>query len=150
MRGGTLELVTICPGAVLGLVLGDEYSASIDIMKRLFEGSLPGLPRFGWPVIDVRDIADLHVRALHALNAAGQRYIGAGPFYWMKDVAQALREQVPDLAAKVPKRELPNWLVRLSSLFDPVARERLYELDKERPVACRKGETRTRLLTAER
>ena len=138
-EGGALELVTVCPGAVLGPVLGNEHSASIDIVKRLIEGTLPGLPRFGWPLVDVRDIADLHLRALHRPNAAGQRYIGAGLFYWMKDVARVLRERVPELAAKVPKRDLPNWLVRLSSLFDPVVRERLYELDKERPVSAEKA-----------
>ena len=138
-EGGALELVTVCPGAVLGPVLGRKHSASIDIVKRLIDGSLPGLPRFGWPLADVRDIADLHVRALHAPNAAGQRYIGAGPFYWMKDIARVLRECVPAVTAKVPKRELPNWLVRLSSLVDPVLRDRLYELDKQRPVSADKA-----------
>ncbi len=138
-EGGALELVTVCPGAVLGPVLGQEHSASIDIVKRLMDGSLPGLPRFGWPLADVRDIADLHVRALHAPHAAGQRYIGAGPFYWMKDVARVLREHIPTMAAKIPKRELPNWLVRLSSLADPALRERLYELDKQRPVSAEKA-----------
>ena len=138
-EGGALELVTICPGAVLGPVLGAKYSASIDIVKRLIDGSLPGLPRFGWPLVDVRDIADLHVRALQSPNAAGQRYIGAGAFYWMKDIARVLRERVPAISAKVPKKELPNWLVRLSSLADPVLRERLYELDKHRPVSADKA-----------
>lgn len=138
-EGGALELVTVCPGAVLGPVLGDTHSASINIVKRLINGSLPGLPRFGWPLADVRDVADLHVRALKTACAAGQRYIGAGPFYWMKDVAKVLLECLPELASKVPTRELPNWLVRLSSLVDPVLRERLYELDKQRPVSSEKA-----------
>lgn len=56
-----------------------------------------------------------------------------------KDVAKVLRERVPNLAANVPKRDLPNWLVRLFSRFDPVVRERLYELDQERPVSAEKG-----------
>ena len=138
-EGAELDLVTVCPGAVLGPVLGEEHSASIDIVKRLMDGSLPGLPRFGWPLADVRDIADLHLRALRAPAASGQRYLGAGPFYWMKDVARILREHVPQIAAKVPKRDLPNWLVRLSSVFDPVLRDRLYELGKERPVSAEKA-----------
>ncbi len=138
-EGGTLELVTICPGVVLGPVLGNKYSVSIDLVKKLMDGSLPGLPRFGWPLVDVRDIADLHVRALHTPRAAGQRYIGAGPFAWMKDVARVLREHVPEIATKVPRRELPNWLVRLSSLVDPVLRDRLYDLDKERPLSAERA-----------
>ncbi len=138
-EGGTMELVTLCPGAVIGPVLGDDFSASLDIVKRLIDGSLPGLPRFGWPLVDVRDVADLHVRALRAPNAAGQRYIGAGAFLWMEDVARVLRERVPEVSGRLPKRRLPSWLVRLSSTFDPILRERLFELDKERPVSADKA-----------
>ena len=138
-EGGALELVTICPGAVIGPVLGSDFSASIDIVKKLIDGSLPGLPRFGWPLVDVRDIADLHIRAMRTPAAAGQRFIGAGPFYWMADIAKVLRERLPEVARKVPKRQLPNWLVRLSSRFDPVIHDRLFELDKERPVSAEKA-----------
>ena len=138
-EGGALELVTICPGAVIGPVLGKDFSASLDIVKKLIDGSLPGLPRFGWPLVDVRDIADLHIRAMRASNAAGQRFIGAGPFYWMADIARVLKERVPAVARKVPTRQLPSWLVRLSSIFDPVVRSRLFELDKERAVDADKA-----------
>ena len=124
-EGGGLELVTICPGAVIGPVLGEDFSASLDIVRRLIDGSLPGLPHFGWPLADVRDIADLHIRALRAPNAVGQRFIGAGPFYWMEDIARVLREHMPELVGRVPKRRLPSWLVRLSSVVDPVLRGRL-------------------------
>ena len=138
-EGGALQLVTICPGAVLGPVLGRDFSASLDIVKKLIDGSLPGLPRFGFPLVDVRDIADLHIRAMRAPGAAGQRYIGAGQFTWMADVARVLRDRVPEVARKVPKLRLPSWLVRLSARFDPVVRGRLFELDKERPVSAEKA-----------
>ncbi len=138
-EGGALELVTINPGAVLGPVLGRDFSASIDIVKKLMDGSLPGLPRFGWPLVDVRDIADLHYRAMLGETANGQRYIGAGPFYWMSDVARILRERLPRMAKRVPRRSLPNWLVRLSAVFDPVVRDRLFELGKSRPVSSEKA-----------
>ncbi len=138
-EGGALELVTVCPGAVIGPVLGRDFSASIDIVKKLIDGSLPGLPAFGWPLVDVRDIADLHIRALREPAAAGQRFIGAGRFYWMREIADVLRERVPEVASAVPKRRLPSGLVRLSSLFDPVVRGRLYELDKQRPVSAEKA-----------
>ena len=140
-QGGGIELTTINPGAVLGPVLGRDYSASIDIVKKLIDGSLPGLPRFGWPLVDVRDIADLHVRAMTHPAAAGQRFIGAGPFYWMEDIARTLRTRLPALARKVPARRLPDWLIRLLALFDPVVRERLFELGKERPVSADKART---------
>ena len=140
-EGGALELVTICPGAVLGPVLGHDFSASIDIVKKLLDGSLPGLPRFGWPLVDVRDIADLHVRALTSPVAAGKRYIGAGPFFWMSDIAQVLRRDLPGAGARAPKLRLPSWLVRLSARFDPVVRDRLFELDKERPISAERART---------
>ncbi len=138
-RGGAPQLVTVCPGAVIGPVLGRDFSASLDIVRRLMDGSLPGLPAFGWPLADVRDIADLHLRALRAPHAAGQRFIGAGRFYWMQDIARVLREAVPEVAGRVPRRRLPSWLVRLSSVADPVVRGRLFELDKERPVCAEKA-----------
>jgi len=140
-EGGGLELATICPGAVLGPVLGRDFSASIDIVRKLLDGSLPGLPRFGWPLVDVRDIADLHVRALTSPVAAGKRYIGAGPFYWMSDIAEVLRRDLPGAGARAPKAKLANWMVRLSATFDPVIRERLFELDKERPVSAERART---------
>jgi dihydroflavonol-4-reductase len=138
-EGGALELVTICPGAVLGPVLGRDFSASIDIVKRLLDGSLPGLPKFGWPLVDVRDIADLHVRALQAPDAAGKRYIGAGPFFWMSDIAGVLRRDLPGAGRRAAKMTLPGWLVRLSAAFDPVVRERLFELGKYRPVSAERA-----------
>ncbi len=138
-EGGAVELVTVCPGAVIGPVLGRDFSASLDIVKKLIDGSLPGLPRFGWPLVDVRDIADLHIRAMRAPDVAGQRFIGAGPFYWMEDIAKVLRDRVPEVAGRVPRRRLPNWLVRISSIFDPVVRDRLFELGKERPVSADKA-----------
>ena len=138
-EGGALELVTVCPGAVIGPVLGRDFSPSLDIVRRLMDGSLPGLPPFGWPLADVRDVADLHVRALRTPDAAGQRFIGAGRFCWMEDVARVLRDHVPEVAGRVPGRRLPGWLVRLSSAFDPAVRGRLFELGKERPVSAEKA-----------
>ena len=138
-EGSALQLTTICPGAVLGPVLGNDYSASIDIVKKLIDGSLPGLPRFGWPLVDVRDIADLHIRAMTSPEASGQRYIGAGPFFWMPDIAGVLRKHLPKIAKRVPKRVLPSWLARLSAGFDPVIKGRSFELEKERPVSAEKA-----------
>ena len=139
-EGGRLELVAINPGAVLGPLLGRDHSASIEIVKKLLDGSLPGLPRFGWPLVDVRDVADLHVRAMARPEAAGERFIGAGPFAWMADVARVLKAGLPaKIARRVPSRALPDWLVRASAAFDPTVRGRLFELGKERPVSAAKA-----------
>lgn len=138
-EGSALELVTICPGAVIGPVLGSDFSASVEIVRSLLRSSMPGLPRFGWPLVDVRDIADLHIRALRAPDAAGQRFIGAGAFYWLQDIGSALRERTPEIAGRVPTRRLPSWLVRLSAMRNPAVRARMYELNKLRPVSAEKA-----------
>jgi dihydroflavonol-4-reductase len=140
-EGGALELATVNPGAVLGPVLGRDYSASVEIVKKLIDGSVPGIPRFGWPLVDVRDIADLHIRVLRSPVAAGQRYLGAGEFLWMSEVAEVLRKGVPEVAARVPSRVFPSWMVRLAAFLDPVIRGRLFELDKERRVDATKART---------
>jgi dihydroflavonol-4-reductase len=134
-EGGALELVTVHPGAVLGPVLGRDFSASIEIVKKLLDGSVPGIPRFGFPLVDVRDIADLHYRAMLAPGIAGERFIGANDFWWMNQIAALLKSRLGTSAKKVPSMVLPNFIVRLAAMFDPVIRDRLFELGKQRPVS---------------
>jgi len=134
---GGPEIVTICPAAVIGPVMGREIPSSVQIISKLIDGSLPGLPRIGFSLVDVRDLADLHVRALTAPNAANQRYIGSGPFLWMEDIAAIIRTESP--SEKPPKRKLPDWIVRLAALGDPVLRSRLFELGKSRPLSSEKA-----------
>ncbi len=138
-EGGVLELVTVHPAAVLGPVLGRDFSTSIEIVKKLLDGSVPGIPRMGWPLVDVRDIADLHVRAMEAEGIAGERFIGAGDFAWMEDVAATLKARLGSKARRVPTLRIPDFLVRLFALFDPLVRDRLFELGKYRPVSAAKA-----------
>jgi dihydroflavonol-4-reductase len=138
-EGGALELVTIHPGLVLGPVLGNDFSASIEAVKKLLDGSVPGLPRFGWALVDVRDIADLHYRAMLAEGIAGERFIGANDFWWMSQVADVLKRRLGAKARKVPTMKVPNFAVKLMANFDPVVRDRLFELDKQRPVSNAKA-----------
>jgi len=139
--GGALELVTVHPGLVLGPVLGSDFSASIEAIRKLLDGSVPGLPRFGFPLVDVRDIADLHFRAMLAPGIAGERFIGANGFFWMKDIAAVLKRRLGAKARKVPSIGLPSFVVRLAALMDPVIRDRLFELDKKRAVSNEKART---------
>lgn len=131
-EGGSLEIITILPGLVLGPVLGRDFSTSIEAVKKLLEGSVPGLPRFGWPLVDVRDVADMHILAMLAPGIAGERFIAAADFWWMKDMAAALKRRLGAKARKVPALQLPDFAVRLAAMFDPIVRGRLFELGKER------------------
>lgn len=135
-----LEWVAIQPGLVLGPVLDKDASASVQVVAVLLNGSLPGVPGFGYAVVDVRDLADLHVRAMTAPQAAGQRYIGSGPFISMAEIASVLRRRVGDGAYKIPTRRLPDALVRLTGVFDPAVRGQLFELGKVRRASSEKAE----------
>ena len=131
-QGGAMEFVSVNPAAVLGPVWSDDFSASIEVVRQLLGGLLPGCPDLGFGIVDVRDVADLHVRALTAPGIAGERFIAAGPFMKLIDVARVLKAQMPADARKVPTRTLPDWLVRVSALFNPMIRQITGELGNVR------------------
>ena len=133
-EGGGIEFATINPSAVLGPVWGSDYSTSIEAVKKPLEGALPGYPNLGFGIVDVRDVADIHVRALNAPGFVNERFIASGPFLMMRDIGMILREHLGREARKVPTRNLPDFLVRLSGLFDPVVRQVTSELGKVRDV----------------
>ena len=54
-----------------------------------------------------------------ATGAAGERFMAAGDFVWMAEIARVLRSQLGARAARVPTRGLPNVVVRFLSLFLP-------------------------------
>gem|GEM_PF-20853 len=135
-----LEWVAINPTMVQGPVLARDASASVELIAKMLRGDLPGLPRLVGAIVDVRDIADLHLRAMVVPKAAGQRYIGAGEVLSMRQMAEILKSHVPELSAKVPKRELPDWLVRLVGLFDKEVGGLTFELGKARRLTCRDGD----------
>jgi dihydroflavonol-4-reductase len=131
-----MEFVTVNPSLVLGPLLAADFSTSLESIKKLLEGSLPGLPRLGFSVVDVRDVADLHVRCLTTAGLAGERFIAAGPFLWMRDLAQILKDGLGHEARKVPTRGLPDFLVKLSALFDPVVKQVIGELGHVRDASA--------------
>ena len=116
--GAEDRLATVEPGAIIGPVLNDDYSFSLRAIKRLLDGDMPAIPRLGFTFVDVRDVADLHIRAMTDPAAAGERFLAVDEFLWIADVAAILRERLGDRASKVPTRNAPNFLVRVMSLFD--------------------------------
>ncbi len=116
--GGATTLATVNPALVLAPVLGRDYSDSVKVVQRLLAGNVPGLPRLGFNIVDARDVADLHIRAMIAPEAAGQRFIAAGTFTWMADMAALMRAKLGAGTAKVPTRKVPDFVIRLASLFD--------------------------------
>jgi len=121
-------------------VLGPDYSTSILIVQRLMDGAIPGCPKLYFGVVDVRDVADLHIRAMTHPAAKGERFLaGAGDFMSMLEIAQVLKARMGTLAKRVPARQLPNWLVRLAALRDPAVKVILPELGKRKNATNEKA-----------
>ena len=132
-EGGGLELAVVNPVVVLGPVLAPDFSPSILLIQRLMDGAVPGCPRLYFGIVDVRDIADLHLRAMTDAAAKGERFLGlAGDFMAVRDIARVLKDRMGAAARRVPTRQLPDWLVRIAALFDPAVRQFAPELGKIR------------------
>jgi nucleoside-diphosphate-sugar epimerase len=116
--GETERLATVNPGAILGPVSGPDRSPSLEVVQRLLDG-MPGTPRIGFNLVDVRDVADLQIRAMSDPAAGGKRLLAVRSFEWMAEVAEILRDQLGEEAPKVPKRSVPDLMVRAMGLFDP-------------------------------
>jgi nucleoside-diphosphate-sugar epimerase len=130
-EGGNLELSVVNPVGVFGPVLGPDYSTSILLLQRLLDGAMPGCPRLYFGVVDVRDVADLHLRAMTHPAAKGERFLSvAGDFMTILEIARVLKARLGATAKRVPTLQLPNWLVRLAAIRDPAVRQIVPELGK--------------------
>jgi nucleoside-diphosphate-sugar epimerase len=130
-EGGGLELSAVNPVMVFGPALGPDFSTSILLLQRLMNGSIPACPRLHFGVVDVRDVADLHLRAMIQPAAKGERFIAvAGDFMPLIGIARALRARMGAAADRVPTRQLPNWLLRLAAPFNAAVRQIVPELGK--------------------
>ncbi|MEY8761020.1 SDR family oxidoreductase [Chryseobacterium tongliaoense] len=122
-EGGGLELSTVNPVAVMGPVLGTDYSHSNQVVKKMLEGEIKACPKVYCCHVDVRDVADLHLLAMTHPKAAGERYLATtGNALSMLDIAKILKRNLGEVAAKVPTKEMPNWIVRTAAIFNPSLR----------------------------
>lgn len=122
-EGGGLELAVINPVGVLGPVLGADFSTSIMLVQALLAGQAPAVPNIRFGLVDVRDVADLHLRAMTDPAAKGERFLAvAGPSVSLLEIAGVLRARMGEAGRKVPRFALPDWLARLLALGVPQLR----------------------------
>jgi nucleoside-diphosphate-sugar epimerase len=139
-EGGALELSVVNPVGVFGPVLGPDYSTSILLVQRLMDGAMPGCPQISFGVVDVRDVADLHIRAMTDPAAKGERFLAvAGNFISIVGIAEVLKNRMGAAARHVPTRQLPNWVVRLAAMRDPAVKQILPELGKTKNATNEKA-----------
>ncbi len=134
---GGPELVTVNPGLVLGPLLRPHVNASVEVVHRLLNGAVPAIPRVGFEVVDVRDVADLHVRALDHPDADGGRFVAAAGWRWFADIAATMRAGLGDRASEVPKRNAPDWLIKVLGRFDGGIATIVPDLGEQRNVSAR-------------
>ncbi len=129
-RGATERLAVVNPGAIIGPVLSDDRSFSLELIERLMKGAMPALPKLGFSVVDVRDVAALELLAMTEPGAAGKRFIAADQFLWMAEIAEVLRDRLGEDAGKVPTRVAPNLLIKAVGIFDSSVRSFTGDLGK--------------------
>jgi nucleoside-diphosphate-sugar epimerase len=139
-EGGGLELAVVNPVGVFGPVLGPDYSTSILLVQRLMDGAMPGCPKLHFGVVDVRDVADMHLRAMTNPAAKGERFLAiSGDFMSLVDIAKTLKSGMGAAAKRVPTRSLPNWMVRVAAMRDPAVKQILPELGKVKNATSEKA-----------
>ena len=121
--GGAMTLSVINPVGIFGPALGPDIATSLALLCQMLNGALPRLPRIYYSVVDVRDVADLHLRAMTQPAAAGQRFLATAGFMSVQDMARVLKARLGPAGQRVPTALLPDWLVRLVARVSPAAAE---------------------------
>lgn len=137
---GGMELSVINPVGIFGPVLGPDFASSIDIIRRMLEGAMPAAPRTYFGLVDVRDVADLHLRAMVHPAAAGERFLAvAGEPLSMLEVAAILREGLGPAGARAPAAELPDAVVHDFARTSPEMARLAAQLGRRRRASAAKA-----------
>ncbi len=139
-KGGSMELVTINPVAILGPSLSNHFTGSFGLIQHLLDGSMKAVPNIPLNLVDVRDVADIHIRAMTNPGAKGQRFIAsADGQISMPEIAEFLRKENSLAAQNVSRKKVPNWVLHLGSLFNKHAKEGVLLLRMNRHVSNQKA-----------
>ncbi len=134
-----LDLAVINPSVILGPLLGRDFGTSVGLIHHLMTGRFQGIPRFGFSVVDVRDVADAHIRAMTDPAASGHRFIVGGRFFWLKELIALLARTFPEHAARLPVGEVPDEVIRAMAATNPNARTIVHELNRDLSVDASKA-----------
>jgi len=141
-EGGSLELSVVNPASISGPVLGTDISLSVQTVLRLMNGAIPGCPNLSFGIVDVRDVADLHLLAMTDPKAKGERFLAvAPPPMTIKEMSLALHEKMGNAARRAPTRQLPDFLLRIIAWFDPAVALVIPWLGESKPVSNDKAKT---------
>jgi dihydroflavonol-4-reductase len=137
-QGEGLELAVINPMAIFGPLLSNKLSSGHDLLKRLFDGSMKAIPQITLGIVDVRDVADLHIRAMTEKNVNGQRFLAlSGGTLTLPEIALLIKEKMG--IKNIVTRVAPNWLIRLIALFNPAVRNIVPQLGRRKNASNEKA-----------
>ena len=114
-KSKNIEVCSINPVIVVGPSLSEDVGVSNTVVKKLLDGTSPMVPRFGLHLVDVKDVADMHLEAMINPKAAGKRFLLCSESLWFKEVSNILRSNNFN---KAPKFTAPNLLVKILAMFD--------------------------------
>lgn len=142
-NGDGMELTTVCPVGIFGPVLSKNYATSIEICARMMNGDVPGLPRIMVSMVDVRDAASLHLKAMVHPKAAGERFICIcdDGCQWMKDLSLNLKKSLGERGKKIPTRSVPSFVLKIMGWFDGTIALVVPELDHWKEISNEKAKT---------
>jgi dihydroflavonol-4-reductase len=141
-EGGELQLSVVNPVGIFGPLLGPNLSGGHELLKQLLDGSMKAIPNINFGIVDVRDVADLHLRAMTSEQANGQRFLAvAGRVLSLHDIALMLKQKLGDQARSVTTRVLPDFLVRIAALFNPAAKNIVPQLGRIKNATNEKAKT---------
>ena len=148
-EGGSLELAVINPMGIFGPSLNASISSGFGLLLNVLNGKMKAIPDIRLGIVDVRDVADLHIRAMLSPDAKGQRFLCmAGGTMSLLEISRFLKEKMPEVSGKASLKPMPIWLVRLASLFNNQAKAILPLVGIYRNASNDKGPTNVGLATA--
>lgn len=141
-EGKGLELAVINPMGIFGPSLGPDISSGFEVLKQMLDGSMKAVPKISFGIVDVRDVADLHLRAMTNPAANGERFLAfTGEIVSLPEIAQLLKNKLGDRAQKVSVKILPNWAVRFFALFNDKAKNVVPQLNRIKKASNQKAKS---------
>jgi len=128
-KGLKNKLTMINPGGVFGDALDKKGGTSIEYVRQFMKGKFPAAPKWGILISDVKDVAKAHVACIGNNKVGGRRLIVGKEVKKLIELSQIMAEAMPEYAKKLPKKELPNFMVKLISLFDSSAKTLIPDLE---------------------
>lgn len=123
-----IRLTTINPGAVLGPAMDRHYGTSLELVEQVLDRKVPAIPDVNVPVVDVRDVARMHVSAIDTPASVGRRFAASAGAMGMLDLARTLADVHPECRIRV--RRAPSTLIKLLAPAVPLVRTVRGNLDR--------------------